>query len=372
MSLKSVTLKERFELCHNEYQGKDGKTSADVSLILPGEGFETFFKPVMYEQCDDPEDAMREEAVKQFEYKLNELRSKYSRLDLSEIEHWYDKDGAPCYQCWYPDCISGENESFKESVDPDGNVIKIPDIRYINVKASDLGELDIRLEIALEDQLGHFPEPQMPEWELFRLSFRKRIEENPELGESDEFWWLLELLVFGIYEEREFARRRLNEMVSLTRNDPYNTNYKATSARDAKKAMYRKMAEPKKLDIMKTFEECSRQGLTLFEDFMNKAVDSGLIHSPSGLALSVGVKPNYLSNARNKKKRLSKAATIRLGIGLHLSPENMTRFLASLDHYFPITDNDFRLCEELKKKNYDLNELVKYLPPERTDENKER
>ena len=366
-----ITLKARFEIRRSRWKMKDGRESEDISLILPGECFETYCKPEMYSQYDDPEDAMRENAVQQFEYELRMLESKYSKLGFGEIEHWYDKNGEPRYQVDFPDLISEHYSDIVWDPEKDPEPPAVP-MRYERITASDLEELDIRLEIALEEQLGHFPEPEMPEWELFRLSFRKLVEERPELGESDEFWWLLRLLVFGIFEEREFARKRLNEMIALTRNDPYNTNYMAVSARDAKKAMYRKMSESEKLDVMKTFEECRKQGLDLFESYLKSALENKTIHSPSGLAKTVGVDPGYFGNVRGGKRKISKAAALRLGIGLHLMPEDMTRFMASLDHCFPITENDHKLCDELRRRNYELDELVNYFPRERTDENKVR
>ncbi len=371
MSAKSITLKERFEIHTYKYSLKNGSKGEEHHLVLPGEGFEVICSYPEFRDCADPENAMRDHAVKQFELRLRQLEDKFKKLSIEEIEHWYDKNGEPRYRCVYPDYMPCRYEDIVWDPKTDSEPPDV-DLKYTSITASDLEELELRLEIALEEQTGGYPDPEMPEWSFARLSFKNMLEDRPELNGSDEFWWLLKLLVFGIYEEREFARRRINEMIALSRNDPDNSNYKAMTARDAKKAMYRKMSEPEEFNVMKTFEECSRQGRTLQDKFFNKAMDSKLIHSPSGLATSVGVKPNYLSDARNGKRKLSKAAALRLGIGLRLSPENMTRFLASLDHLFPISKDDFKLCDEFKKGNYDLDLLVKFLPPERTDENKEK
>lgn len=369
MSAKSVTLKERFEIHKYQYTLGNGKKGENYFLVLPGEGFEVLCDYREFQDCPDPEDAMRDHAVEQFGYELRHLENKFKKLSIVDIEHWYNKEGNPCYLCTYLDFIPEHYEDIVWDPETDPEPPDV-DMKYAAIWASDLEELELRLEIALEEQNGGYPDPEMPEWSFVNLSFKKMLERQPELNDSEEFWWLMKLLVFGIYEEREFARRRINEMIALSHNDPNNSDYKAMNAREAKKAMYRKMSEPQEFNVMKTFEECSRQGIPLFEEFLNKAIESKLIHSPSGLATSVGVKPNYLSNARTGKRKLSKAAALRLGIGLRLSPEDMTRFLASLDHLFPISKDDFLLCDEFKKGNYDLDLLVEYLPPERTDENK--
>ena len=371
MYTKSVTLKERFEIHKYQYTMGNLEKGENYLLVLPGEGFEVICNYLEFRDYADPEDAMRDHAAEQFEYQLRALEGKFKKLSIVEIEHWYDKDGNPRYQCVYLDFVPEHYKNIELDSEIASESLDV-DIKYASITASDLEEFELRLEIALEEHNGGYPDPEMPEWSFARLSFKNMLEDRPELNESDEFWWLLKLLVFGIYEEREFARRRINEMIAFSYNDPYNSNYKAMTAREAKKAMYRKMSEPQEYTIMEIFEECSRQGLPLFEDYLNKAIDSKLIHSPSGLATSVGVKPNYLSNARTGKRKLSKAAALRLGIGLRLSPEDMTRFLASLNHLFPISKNDFNLCDEFERRNYDLDLLVEFLPPERTNENKEK
>ena len=370
MTKNRAVLKQRFVNHPEYYLNKDGSYSTIPALVLPGEDFDFSYIPEMYESEDDPDDALREDAADSFEEKLFTLGESFGWLGFRKAEHWYDKNDEPCYQCVFPHYDAEHKEQYMwETVKADDGTLNIV------IKTHDFEELELRLEVALEDWVTFNPWyndlSNDPGIERIRpMIFRHLIENKTELRESDEFWWLLDQLIFGSEASHIFARERVNKLIAEARGDPTNYEYRKKRSREARKAELHRMNSPGELNIIKTFEECNKEGIALFERFINNAIDNGIIHSPSGLANSVGVKPNYLSNARTGKRKLSKAAAIRLGVGLQLSSRDMTRFMASLDHCFPITPNDRIICLSLDKKIYDLNELVSYLPKERTDENK--
>ncbi len=355
-------LKKRFEQTTTYWLKSDGCSVPEATLTLPQEGFGFYYIPEMYELEENPDDVLREQAAKAFEEKLNEYYELYHDLGISEIEHYYNKEGIPCYSCTF-----SINEQYQK------NTGIVDETKIASITAHSLDELEAELEHVFENKLGRYRKPHLNDFDI-DMSIKNLIKRYPDLNESDEFWWLIDLLVFGTKEAREFARKRIHENIAVSMHIPKDIIHNRLNNFDEKKAKILEKHKPettKTIDLIKTFEECQKEGYLLAERFYNEAIETGLISSPTALGESVGVNKAYLSKSR-RGVQISKAACIRLGIGLHLNSNDMTRFMAAQNYVFPINDDDRAICRELNKKNYDLDKLVVYLPKERTDENKVR
>ncbi len=349
-------------------QRKDGTPYYCYHISLPGTGFSTNFAGEWYDRYNDDHKLLKENAFTEFTIQLEGIiYHKYWELDVIDYGATFDPDGKLEILCWF---IDTNPEHYEDEP------VEKYFTRYCFIEAASFEELDVKLRVAREDSQGGEYVPKMPRMQdEHDHKLKALIERGTPSPEQYEFWWLADMLAFGDAAERRYARKTLNKRYADFREDSSEDMFESINELDKKMAALRDRDapspfKPPKIDLMEEIRRSSKEGKTLLNRYIEDAIDRGIIKNASKLAADVGVDPAYLNNARSITKKnarkLSKTAALRIGIGLHLDPLNMTRFLASIGHVFPFDENDDIICELLEAHNFDVDYHAPYFTNDRS------